>query len=128
MFIEGGEHAFYRQSDDIAHRAFNVFNQASLVLLGSIAASFVEGMDASQIVLKIECLPRTKLHPRGFHEAEEFSFALLHEANARQHFVNTTTKHFQHSPSFVEIGGLSKDLPLERHHGVSAQNNAVGKS
>ncbi len=127
MFVQCGENPFHRQSDDIAHRAFNAFDQPSLVLLSGIAAGLIEGMDASQVVLKINCLPRTEFHPRGVHEAEKFPFALLHEANARQHFVNATTKLFQHSSRFVEISGLSKDLALERHHGVGAQNNAAWK-
>jgi hypothetical protein len=127
VFVQGGQNAFHRQSDDIAHRAFNAFDQPSSVLLGGITSRFVEGMDAPQIVLKINCLPRAEFHPRGFDKAEEFPFALLHEADARQHFVNSTTKPFQHGPRFVEIARLSKDLPLERDHRVGAQNNAVWK-
>lgn len=127
MFVQGGQNAFNWQSDDIAHRAFNAFDQASSVLLGGISAGFVEGMDAPQIILKINCLPRAEFHPRGFDKAAKFPFALPHEANPRQHFVNSTTKPLQHGPRFVEIARLSKNLPLERDQCVGAKNNAVWK-
>ena len=128
MFFQGGENALDRQANDIAHRAFDAFDQASLVLLGGIAAGFVQGIDASQIIVKINGLPRTKLHPSRFDEAEEFAFALLHQADARQHFVNPAAKPFQHGPRFDRGRvGFPKILPLERDHGVGAQNNAVGK-
>ena len=46
MFLLGGENALDGQANDITQRAFDALNQASLVLLGGIAAGLVQGIDA----------------------------------------------------------------------------------
>ncbi|HEY5707128.1 MAG TPA: hypothetical protein VIS96_16320 [Terrimicrobiaceae bacterium] len=127
MLAQGSENTFHGQSDNVAHGTLNAFDQTSSILLGGITTCFVEGMNALQILFEVNGLPGAKLHSRGFHKAAEFFFTLLDKANTRQHFVDATTKPLQHGPRFVEIAGLSKDLPIERNQGVGAQNDAVWK-
>ena len=98
-----------------------------LIFLRRITAGFVQGIDALEVSLKINNLPRAELHARGFDEAAEFPIAFPDETNAGENFMNATAKPLEHGLRFAQAGRLPEDLPLERNDSVCAQNNTLGE-
>jgi hypothetical protein len=128
VFVQGGEHAFNRESDHVAHRAFDALDQTPVVFLGRIAACLIEGIDALQIGFEVDFPEGPEPDPGGLCEAAQSPAALLHQADARQHFVDPAAKPLEHRPRLGEICRLAEDASFQGNDSIRTDDDAVRES
>ena len=125
-FEFGGE-AFEGKADDVAVGAGDLGDDEFAMVLDGVAAGFVEGMDAREVVVDLGGGEGAE-GDIGAHGKDVLAMdALVDEADAGDDLVGASLQTGEHGAGDGEIGGFAEDVVAEKDEGIGAEDEGIGE-
>ena len=126
MLRKNGDQALHGEADDVGAGTLDSCDEADGVFLGGVGPGFVQDVDFLDVVFDFPGVQCAETDLGDFYEGCEAAGGPMLDPDGGEDLVGTAIQIAQHSPRFVEAGGLAQGLAVQRHQGIGGDDDGAG--